>query len=172
MTTKQIIGVFDDESVLLKATQKLKKNGVNIQGIYGPSADHDLIKKLTRESRLPYLSVVTGVITIILTFAFVYYVSVIDYPLHYGGKPVFSFPPMVVILFLVCILITGAFTTFSFLTSEKMFPGKSADVVDPRALDDRFYLVLDRNFNPDEIVKWLQDSGAEEIIEKENENQA
>lgn len=169
MSTKQIIGVFDDESVLLKATQKLKKNGVNIQGIYGPSADHDLIKKLTKESRLPYLSVVTGVITIILTFAFIYYVSVIDYPLHYGGKPVFSFPPMVVILFLVCILVTGAFTTFSFLTSEKMFPGKNADVVDPRALDDRFYLVLDRNFNPEDIVRWLHDSGAEEIIEKENE---
>lgn len=169
MSTKQIIGVFDDESVLLKATQKLKDNGVNIKGIYGPSADHDLIKKLTKESRLPYLSVATGVITLILTFAFVYYVSVIDYPLHYGGKPVFAFPPMVVILFLVCILITGAFTTFSFLLSEKMFPGKSADVVHPRGLDDRFYLVLDRNFNPDEIVKWLQDSGVEEIIEKENE---
>ena len=120
MSTKQIIGVFDDEAQVLKAAKKLKSHGVNIRDIYGPSADHDLIKNLTRESRLPYLSVVTGSITILLTFAFVYYVTVIDYPLHYGGKPVFSFPPMVVVMYLLCILVTGAFTTFSFLTSERM----------------------------------------------------
>ena len=169
MSTKQIIGVFDDEALLLKAAQKLKSHGVNIKDIYGPSADHDLIKNLTRESRLPYLSVVTGFITIILTFAFVYYVTVIDYPLHYGGKPVFSFPPMVVVMYLLCILVTGAFTTFSFLTSEKMFPGRDPELVHPRAAIDRFYLVLDRNFNPGEITQWLREEGAEDIIEKETE---
>ena len=169
MSTKQIIGVFDDEALLLKATQKLKSHGVNIRDIYGPSADHDLIKNLTRESKLPYLSVVTGILTILLTFAFVYYVTVIDYPLHYGGKPVFAFPSMVVVMYLLCILITGAFTTFSFLTSEKMFPGKAPRLVDPRAAIDRFYLVLERNFNPDEITEWLREEGAEEIIEKETE---
>jgi energy-coupling factor transporter transmembrane protein EcfT len=166
MSTNQIIGVFDDESVLLEATKKLKANGVNIKDIYGPSADHDLIKTFTKESRLPFLSVATGVITILLTFAFVYYVTVIDYPLHYGGKPVFSFPPMVIIMFLVCILVTGAFTTFSFLTSEKMYPGKNPRLVHPRAAIDRFYLVLGRNFNPEEIKQWLKESGVEEIIEE------
>jgi hypothetical protein len=169
MSTKQIIGVFDDESVLFKATKKLKEKGVNIKDIYGPCADHDMIKTFTRESRLPYLSVLIGALTIILTFAFVYYVTVIDYPLRYGGKPLFSFPPMVIILFLVCILVTGGFTTLIFLGRVQLFPGKDPKLVHPRAAIDRFYIVLDRNFNPEEIKQWLNESGAEEIIENDNE---
>lgn len=170
MSTKQIIGVFDDESTLFEATKKLKDEGVNIKDIYGPCADHDMIKTFTRESRLPYLSVLVGVFTVIVTFAFIYYVTVIDYPLRYGGKPLFSFPPMVIILFLVCILVTGGFTTFLFLGRTMLFPGKDPKLVHPRAAIDRFYLVLDRNFNPEEIKQWLNESGAEEIIEKDNES--
>lgn len=170
MSTKQIIGVFDDETILFKATKKLKEKGVNIKDIYGPCADHDMIKTFTRESRLPYLSVLVGFFTILITFAFVYYVSVIDYPLRYGGKPLFSFPPMVVILFLVCILVTGGFTTLVFLGRVQLFPGKDAKLVHPRAAIDRFYLVLDRNFNPEEIKQWLNESGAEEVIENDNES--
>lgn len=169
MSTKTIIGVFEDESILLKTLRTLKSNGVNIKDIYGPCADHDLLKEFTRESRLPYVSVLTGLFTILATFAFIYYVSVIDYPLQYGGKPVFSFPPMVVILFLVCILITGGVSTFAFLGREQMYPGKNPELIDPRAADDRFFLVLDQNFNPEEIKGWLKESGANEIIEKDND---
>jgi hypothetical protein len=169
MSSKTIIGVFDDESILLKTLRKLKSNGVNIKDIYGPCADHDILKEFTKESRLPYVSVLTGLFTILATFAFIYYISVIDYPLHYGGKPVFSFPPMVVILFLVCILVTGGVSTFAFLGREQMFPGKDSDFIDPRAADDRFFLVLDQNFNPEEIKGWLKEFGVEEIIEKDSD---
>lgn len=167
MNNSHIIGVFDNESMLVKAMTKLKANGVNIRDIYGPCADHDLIKKFTRESRLPFVSVATGIFTLLATFGFVYYVSVIDYPLHYGGKPVFSFPPMVVVMYLLCILVTGGVTTFTFLGREKFFPGKNPKLIDPRAADDKFFLVLDENFNPEEIKGWLTESGAEEILEKE-----
>lgn len=167
MSSKTIIGIFDDESILLKTLRNLKSKGVNIKDIYGPCADHDLLKEFTKESRLPYVSVATGLLTILATFAFVYYVTVIDYPLHYGGKPVFSFPPMVVILFLVCILVTGAISTFAFLGREQMFPGKKSNLIDPRAADDRFFLVLDQNYNPEEIKTWLKENGAEEVIEKD-----
>jgi hypothetical protein len=167
MNNTHIIGVFEDESLLVQAMKKLKSQGVNIKDVYGPSADHDLIKHFTRESRLPYFSVIIGLFTLITTFAFVYYVTVIDYPLHYGGKPVFSFPPMVVVMFLVCILVTGGLSTFAFLGRTQLFPGKKQTFIDPRAADDRFFLVLDKNYNPEEIKGWLTESGAEDILEKE-----
>lgn len=165
MTSKIITGIFNDESLLLQALKKLQSEGVNIKDIYGPSADHDLMKAFTKESLLPYISVLTGIFTVIGAFAFIYYVSVIDYPLMYGGKPIFSFPPMVVILFLLCILVTGGVTTFAFLGRVQLFPGKTAKLAGPRVLDDRFYLELDQNFNPEEIKGWLKELGAEEIIE-------
>jgi len=167
MNAKQITAVFRDESVLLTALKKLRENGVNIRDIYGPCANHDLIRNFTRESRLPYLSVLVGLFTVVATFAFIYYVAVIDYPLRYGGKPIFSFPPMVVAMFLLAILVTGGASTFAFLGRTRLFPGKEVSLPGPRTLDDRFYLVLDENFNPGEIKQWLSESGAEEIIENE-----
>ena len=169
MNTKRIIGVFEDESVLLGSLKKLKANGVNILDIYGPCADHDLIRTFTRESRLPYLSVLIGALTILATFAFIYYVAVIDYPLRYGGKPLFSFPPMVVSMFLLCILVTGGFSTFAFLGRTRLFPGKEAWMPGPRAGDDRFYMVIGENFNPGEIKEWLKETGAGEILEEDIE---
>ncbi len=169
MNTKHIIGVFDNEDNLLKAIKHLKKQRANIKDVYGPATNHDLIKAFTRESLLPYLSVLIAIGTIIGAFGFLYYTSVIDYPLRYGGKPVFSFPPMVVILFLLTILVTGGLSVMAFLGRTQLFPGKEPVMIDPRASDDRFYLVMDQNFNPEEIKKWIADSGAEEIIEKEIE---
>ncbi len=167
MNTKQIIGVFDHEDKLLKAIKHLKEQRANIKDVYGPATNHDLIKAFTRESLLPYLSVLIAIGTVIGAFGFLYYTSVIDYPLRYGGKPLFSFPPMVVILFLLTILVTGGATVVAFLGRTQLFPGKEPFMIDPRASDDRFYLVMDQNFNPEEIKKWIVDSGAEEIIEKE-----
>ena len=167
MNTKHIIGVFDNEDNLLKAIKHLKKQRANIKDVYGPATNHDLIKAFTRESLLPYLSVLIAIGTIIGAFGFLYYTSVIDYPLRYGGKPLFSFPPMVVILFLLTILVTGGLTVMAFLGRTQLFPAKEPVMIDPRASDDRFYLVMDQNFNPEEIKKWIAESGAEEIIEKE-----
>ncbi len=169
MNTKHIIGVFDNEDNLLKAIKHLKKQHANIKDVYGPATNHDLIKALTRESLLPYLSVLIAIGTIIGAFGFLYYTSVIDYPLRYGGKPLFSFPPMVMILFLLTILVTGGASVMAFLGRTQLFPGKEPVVIDPRASDDRFYLVMDQNFNPEEIKQWIADCGAEEIIEKELE---
>ncbi len=169
MNTKHIIGVFENEDNLLKAIKHLKKQHANIKDVYGPATNHDLIKAFTRESLLPYLSVLIAIGTIIGAFGFLYYTSVIDYPLRYGGKPVFSFPPMVVILFLLTILVTGGLSVMAFLGRTQLFPGKEPVMIDPRASDDRFYLVMDQNFNPEEIKKWIADSGAEEVIEKEIE---
>ncbi len=169
MNSKHTIGVFDDEDKLVKAIKYLKSKHANIKDVFGPSTNHELIKSLTTESRLPYLAVLVAAATIAATFAFLYYTSVIDYPLRYGGKPLFSFPPMVVILFLVTILVTGGVSVMLFLGRTQLFPGKKAWIPDPRVSDDRFYLVMDQNFNPEEIIRWLREFGALEIIETDIE---
>ncbi|MDR4987236.1 MAG: DUF3341 domain-containing protein [Bacteroidales bacterium] len=170
MNTKSIIGVFDDEAKLLNAIKLLKQRHANIKDVYGPATNHDLIKAFTRESLLPYLAVLVAIGTVVGAFGFLYYTSVIDYPLRFGGKPVFSFPPMVVILFLLTVLITGGVSVMAFLGRVRLFPGKEPFIIDTRASDDRFYLLMDQNFNPEEIKTWIMECGAEEILEKETES--
>lgn len=167
MAQKNIVAKFRDELTLLKALKRLKEKKVNLIDVYGPFANHDILKLVTKESRLPYMAVLYGTIAIVATFSFIYYTSVIDYPLSYGGKPVFSFPPMVVIMFLVCILLTTILSVITFHGRTQIFPGKPNQIIDPAVTDDSFYLVLDQNFNTEEIKIWLQEDGADEITEKE-----
>ncbi len=162
-----MIGVFDNEDDLLQAIRKLKEKRANIKDVFGPATNHDLIKAFTRESLLPFLAVLVAIGTIIGAFAFLYYTAVIDYPLRYGGKPLFSFPPMVVILFLLTILVTGGVSVMAFLGRVQLFPGKEPVMIDQRASDDRFYLVMDQNFNPTEVRQWILDAGALEVVDKE-----
>ncbi len=167
MAQKNIVAKFKDEGKLLKALTRLKENKVNLIDVYGPFPNHDILKLITRESRLPYMAIIYGFTALVLTFGFVYYTSVIDYPISYGGKPIFSFPPMVVVMFFVCILATTILTVLSFHARAQIFPGKPSNVIDPSVTDDTFFLVLDQNYNPEEIKGWLQEDGADEVTEKE-----
>ncbi len=167
MAQKNIVAKFKDESKLLVALSRLKEQKVNLIDVYGPYTNHDILKKVTRESRLPYMAVIYGVTAIVLIFAFIYYTSVIDYPLLYGGKPFFSFPPMVVLMFLFCILFTTIMSVLTFHARTQIFPGKPSRPIHPSVTDDTFFLVLDQNYNPEEIKVWLQEDGADEITEKE-----
>lgn len=166
--TDQIIGVFDDETPLLEALKKLKSQGIKIIDLYGPCVDHDVLRSITRESRLSYFSFLAALMVVVATFAAIYYITVIDYPKVYGGKPIFSFPPMVVVMFLVTILGTGTFTSLAFLGLVRFYPGKPRKPDFPGSLDDTYYLVLRRKHNADEVIRMLRESGAKNIIENEN----
>lgn len=168
MASKRIVAKFANESALLKSITRLKEKDVSIIDAFGPFATHDILKKITKESRLPYLAVLYGIIALVAMFALIYYTAVIDYPLIYGGKPVFSFPPMVVLMFLVCILLTTIFSVLTFHARTGIFPGKPTDIMDPSVTDDNFYLLLNPKDNPDEIKGWLREDHAEIITEKDN----
>lgn len=165
MKNNHIIGVFHEESYLIKALHKLKGENIKIRDIHGPCADHGVLRTLTPESRFSYFSLVVGVFALLGTFAAVYYITVIDYPMNFGGKPFFSFPPMVIVLFLVTILVTGVVSTLAFLALMRMFPGKPNTADLPGSLDDRYYLVLDKKANHSQVKDWLKESGAEKIID-------
>ncbi len=167
MAEKNIVARFKDEQKLEKALDKLKEHKVNLLDIYGPFATHSILKKFTKPSKLPYAAVAFGFIAIVTMFSFLYYTTVIDYPIVYGGKPIFSFPPMVVLMYLFTILLTTILVTLTFHGRALIFPGKPTSIIDKSVTDDNFFLVLDQNYNPEEIKKWLEESGADEITEKE-----
>lgn len=167
MTEKKIVVRFSDETTILKAIKRLKEKNIDIVDVYGPYATHDILKNVTRESRLPYLAVLYGAMALIGTFAFIYYTTVIDYPIVYGGKPPFSFPPMVVIMFLVTILATTILLALTFHGRTRIFPGQETTVVGQLVTDDTFYLVLNQKSNTKEVHEMLTEDGATDISVKE-----
>ncbi len=170
MKNKQILGIFDDEQKVVEAIEKFQESDIKIKDIFGPFADHDILKKFTKPSRIRHLAFLFGVMAIVLTFSFVYYVTVIDYPINFGGKPYFSFPPMVVVIYLVTILLTGTLTSLTLLGRIQLFPGKPANMPDQRILDDHFVMLFEKPDNPEKIREILKTAGAKEIKDSEEEN--
>jgi len=173
MTETNIIGVYEDEDVLLEAIHQIQGKGIKVKDVYSPIPIHGVFEALNLKTRLPLATFIYGVIGTSITFAFLYWTSVVSYPLKFGGKPLNSLS-FIIIMFVATIFIATFMTFMTYFLREKLGPGKKADVIDPRSTDDKFLIVIEKEKNMtseeiDLIIKSLKESGASEINESNKE---
>jgi hypothetical protein len=123
---------------------------------------------------LPIAAYFFGLFGIIVTLAFLYFTSVIDWPIVYGGKPYNSFPSFIVVTIVVTIFTVTIASLGLFSARSKLFPGRNNTIFDLRATDDKFVIVVDTNL-PDISIRGkagtiMEEQGAIEVIDKEFEN--
>ena len=174
MEKENIIGVYEDEDVLLDAIHHIQKKGIKIKDVYTPIPLHGVFEALNLKTRLPIATFIYGVFGAIITFAFLYWTSVVSYPLKFGGKPLNSLS-FIIILFVAVIFVATLLTFMTFFIREKLVPGKEVKVLDPRSTDDKFLIVVDKDDNiTDEelnsVKQAMKESGASEINIVESEN--
>jgi hypothetical protein len=165
-----IIGIYDDPDVLIAAAKKLKEKDVRIKNIFSPFPIHELWDILGLKTRLPLLTFIYGTVGLVAIYAFLYWTSVVNYPLKFGGKPLNSLS-FIIIMFVGTIFVAVLFTFMTFFIRQKIGPGKKAVMIDPRTTDDKFAIVIEKPAGiTDEEVKRitsiLKETGAVEISEK------
>lgn len=173
MTHTSIIGVYEDEDVLLKAMDELQDNGVEIADVFSPVPLHGVFEKLKLTTRLPYATFIYGAFGTTVVFLFLYWTSVVSYPLKFGGKPLNTLS-FIIIMFVLTIFIGTLFTFLTYFIREKMYPGKVVNVPVPRTTNDQFAILVTKKQDMDEkelkkINDLLKKSGAIEIKESEVE---
>ena len=167
------IGIFDDEGKFLSSIRSLQEQKLQIFDVFTPYPVHEVFHLLKRKSRLPTAAYFFGLFGIVATLGFLYYTSVIDWPLIYGGKPFNSFPSFIVVTIVVTILTVTLASLALFSARSKLFPGRDNTIFDLRATDDKFVIVVDTNV-PDQSQagragNLMKEQGAIEIIDKEFE---
>jgi hypothetical protein len=162
MSSKHTIGVFDDEFKLVHAVEEIKGKKIRIEEVYTPYPIHEVIQIMGVKSRMQIFAYFYGLFGALAVLAFLYWTSVIDWPLNYGGKPFNSFPSFIVVTIVLTIFIVtiGGLATFS--GRAKLWPGKSHKIYDYRATDDKFVIVLN------ESVLGAKDLSDAESIMKQN----
>jgi len=163
MRNNRIVGVFVDEETFDKAVRDLRSSLIEIEDIYAPIPVHKAVRDIAGSSKLPVLAYILGVLSIASVLAFLYYTAVIDWPLNIGGKPSNAFPSFIIVTLVLTIFLVTVLSLFAFSISSRLYPGQKAEVIDERALDDKFIIVL----NADKVAdaeKKLRDKGAEEVI--------
>jgi hypothetical protein len=171
MTRTFKIGIFDDEEKFLSSIRSLKEQKISIHDVFTPYPVHEVFHLLKRKSKLPTAAYFFGLFGIIATLAFLYYTSVIDWPIVYGGKPFNSFPSFIVVTIVVTIFTVTIASLALFSARSKLLPGRDNTIFDNRATDDKFVIVVDVGLQEDstddtagDIMKQL---GAIEVMDKE-----
>jgi hypothetical protein len=171
MTRTFKIGIFDEEEKFLSSIRALHEKKFSIHDVFTPYPVHEVFHLLKRKSRLPTAAYFSGLFAIIATLSFLYYTSVIDWPIVYGGKPFNSFPSFIVVTIVLTIFTVTIASLALFSARSKLFPGRENTIFDLRSTDDKFIIVVDTNVKEvaaaDTAGDIMKQMGAVEVIDKE-----
>lgn len=167
MSRSHLIGVFDDEFSLVKAVEEIRGKDIHIEEVYTPYPVHEVIHAMGKKSYLQVFAYFYGLIGALAVLAFLYWTSVIDWPINYGGKPFNSFPSFIIITIVLTIFIVTISSLATFSGRAKLWPGKKHKIYDYRATDDRFVVVVSlaemRAGDKNSVEKIFRGNGAVEI---------
>jgi hypothetical protein len=169
MEHKKIVAVFDDEDALIHAVKDLQSKAIGIEDVFTPYPVHEVLHLVGRKSRLPTAAYFYGLFGAIAVLTFLYWTSVISWPVNYGGKPFNSFPSFIIITIVLTILTVTITSLFTFSVRAKLYPGRKAEIIHPGITDNKFLLLidpLDQQKSVAEIESTLKAQGASEVFEK------
>ncbi len=165
-----LVGVFEDEDVLMKAVENVREKGVKIHEVYTPFPVHGLDEALGyKRSRLPIAAFLFGMTGTILAISTQIWMMGFDWPMIIGGKNHVSLPPFVPVTFEFTVLLAAFGMVGTFFIVSDMKPYKWPRQYDVRSTDDKLVMAIDlaaNKFGKDEIAGILKTNGATEVNEK------
>lgn len=169
--TNVLYGLYNDEVILMDAITEARSKHMDIWDVFTPFPVHGLEDCMgIKESRLHITGFVYGSIGFLTALGFMSWVFTRSWPLIFGGKPYWSFPAFVPIIFELTVLFACVGMVVTFYTICGMSPGTTNPTLDDRITDDKFALAFDMDeFTAEEVENlkaFLKSSGAEEISTK------
>jgi hypothetical protein len=168
---KFLVGIYDDDDVVLKAVKDVKSAGVRIHEVYTPFPIHGLDIALGHpRSRLgiaAFLFALSGTTTALLLTA---YMEGFDWPMIVGGKDSYSIIVYVPIIFELTVLFCALGMVGTFILSNGLGPTVKPLMYDLRTTDNKFAMAIDmskNNLGEGDVERILKNSGAAEVNVKQ-----
>lgn len=165
-----VVGVFDDEDVLLHAVEDTREKGIKIHEVYSPFPVHGLDDALGyKRSRIPIAAFMFGLTGTSLALLMQIWMLGFDWPMIIGGKDHASLPPFIPVTFEMTVLLAAHGMVLTFLIVSNLKPYKWPRQFDLRSTDDKHVMAVDlatNKLSKEEISRILKDNGASEVNEK------
>ena len=166
-----VLGVFEDEEVLLHAIEEIRSTGVKIHEVFSPYPIHGIDDVLgLKRSRLPKAAFMFGATGTTCALVMMYYMMGFDWPMNIGGKPNAPLPDFIPITFELTVLFSAFGMVGTFLTASSLFPWSKPIIFDERITDDKFVIAIDlskNKSNKEELTLLLNKVHASEVNFKE-----
>lgn len=162
-----VVGVFDDEDVVLSAITKVRQSGIRIHEVYSPFPIHGIDTALGyKKSRLPIAAFLFGLTGTTLALLMQIWMMGYDWPMIIGGKNFWSLPPFIPVTFELTVLLSALGMVGTFMIVSDLKPYKKPRLFDHRITDDRHVMAIDLAVNAknkEEVSALLKDAGALEV---------
>lgn len=170
---KDIYGLmaeFEDPNSAVAAARKTYEAGYRRINAYSPYPLEELAEAIGyHKNWVAPVVFLAGLAGLAGGFALLYWTSVIEYPLNVGGRPHFSFPAWIPIMF-ECTILLAAFGAVFGMMAMNGLPRPYHPVFNVpsfnRATTDRFFLCIksdDPKFSPEGTKAFLANLGAKEV---------
>jgi hypothetical protein len=165
-----VVGVYEDEAVLIDAVGKIRNQGVKIKEVFTPYPVHGLDNALGYHySNLPIAGFLFGMTGTIVALSMMIYMLGFDWPMDIGGKPNIALPDFIPVTFELTVLFCALGMTGTFFVASNLNPWSTPKMFDPRSTDDKFVLAVDlasNTLSADQLASLLKESGAAEVSNK------
>ena len=103
-----LLAEFDGPDELLKAAKDAYAEGYRNMDAYSPMPIHDLSESMGYDKhRIPTIVLICALLGACSGFGLQYWVSVIEYPLNVGGRPLLSWPSFIPVTFELGVLFSA-----------------------------------------------------------------
>jgi hypothetical protein len=161
-----IAGIFLDEATVVNAATKVREAGFAKFDALSPYPIHAMEEACgIKRSPIPYVTFVAGCVGLLAGLALTYYTSAVDWAINVGGKPMFSLPAFVPILFELTVLFAALSSVGAFFYLCGI-PRVDPPIIDKDITCHKFAIFIPENdvgYSADRAEKLLKDLGAVEI---------
>ena len=165
-----LVGIYDDEDVLLSAIRNIRNEGVKIHEVFSPFPVHGIEDALGyRRSRLSIAAFLFGILGTSLALIMQIGMMGVDWPMIIGGKDFIPFPAFIPVTFELTVLLAAFGMVGTFFVISDLKPWAKPRLFDVRCTDDKHVMAIDLSQNTideSKIDKILKDNGATEVNKK------
>jgi len=169
-----LMAEFDSPEALLAAARAAFANGFRRMDAYSPFPVEGLAEAIGfHRTRVPLIVLIGGILGCLGGFYLQYWVSVIDYPINVGGRPLNSWPSFIPVTFELTILVAALSAFFGVLALNGLpMPYHPVFNVErfQLASRNRFFLCIearDPKFDVDGTRKFLEGTECQGVYEVE-----
>ncbi len=110
-----LVAEFDDPTALVEAAARVRKAGYKRFEAYSPYAIKALDKIVPSGNLVPFFTLMGGLLGAACAWTLEYFVAAIEYPTNIGGRPLYSWPAFIPILFELTVLFSAGLCFFGTL---------------------------------------------------------
>jgi hypothetical protein len=170
-----LMAEFQNPTDLVNALKQTRRAGYTAVDAFTPFPIEEVSEALgLHRSRLPWIVLCGGILGALAGFGLCYWVSVINYPINVGGRPLNSWPAFIPVTFEMTILVAALSAVLGmFALNGLPMPYHPVFNVTRFALAsrDRFFMCIEASdplYDRDETERFLQRFGPREISEIES----